>query len=532
MSSVVLALALLAGTVLLSKDILHFFQLESYQFRGYFRTLHRQWKRVIMPFLLYAIIALFAALIFFAFRNSGTFWKVTIAVLLSAFLLFAADRIRRLLIATQKQKKPFVVTPRVKRLYVLYALSILIIIFLTGYALRFPEWVYMPFIPLTAPLSLAFGALLALPLEKLIQYLYFSDARRKLLSSPGLIRIGITGSYGKTSVKFILNTILSEKYLVLTTPSSFNTPMGLSRIIRERLEPSHQVFIGEMGARHRKDICVLCKLVHPQVGILTSIGPQHLDTFKTLERIQETKYDLIRSLPQDGFAVFADDGGVVKALWKQTEVQKALTGQEGDDLWADHITMSHNGSAFDLHIGNRVIPGCTTRLLGKYSIGNILTACACAVHLELTDAQIKRGIAKIEPVEHRLQLLSSPGGITVIDDSFNSNPRGSEAALEVLAAFPGRRIIVTPGMVELGKDEDAFNHAFGKKMASCTDLVYLVGKKHTKPILDGLIEGGFAADHVKVCADLNEATALLHQTMQTGDVILYENDLPDHYDEK
>lgn len=139
-----------------------------------------------------------------------------------------------------------------------------------------------------------------LAVEKLISEMYFRDAQRKLRERPDLIKIGITGSYGKTSVKFILGTLLQEKYQTLVTPASFNTPMGVTRIIREKLRPAHQVFVAEMGARHVGDIREMCRLVHPTLGVLTSVGPQHLDTFKTLERIKQTKYELMEAIPQDG----------------------------------------------------------------------------------------------------------------------------------------------------------------------------------------------------------------------------------------
>ena len=139
----------------------------------------------------------------------------------------------------------------------------------------------------------ALSAKIAQPIENHINKGFFKDARRILLSREGLIKIGITGSYGKTSVKFILGTMLSEKYQTLVTPSSFNTPMGVTKIIRTKLQPAHQVFVAEMGARHVGDIREMCRLVHPSYGVLTSGGPQHLDTFHTLERIKSTKYELM-----------------------------------------------------------------------------------------------------------------------------------------------------------------------------------------------------------------------------------------------
>ena len=170
-------------------------------------------------------------------------------------------------------------------------------------------------------------------------------------------------------------------------------------------------------------------------------------------------------------------------------------------------------------------------MLGAHNISNILLACAVARRLGLSDTQIQRGIGLLQPVEHRLQLLKSAGGVTVIDDAFNSNPKGASAALDVLSRFPGRRIIVTPGMVELGEKEAEYNRAFGREMAAAADVCVLIGKKHTLPIQEGLLEAGYPAGDMHVFSSLDEATAWLRGFMRSGDFILYENDLPDHYSE-
>ncbi len=533
----VMILSCAAGILIwLSTGLLHYFQLESYQFKGYFKTLKRQRERIWHPLALYALAA---AVLFFAARlmsHAPALWAALFRLAASAALLWTAKCMGAFAKALHgQQKKKFARTDRIRRLYGAYAFLWLILCFLILF------WFYaMPsflgFIPMAAailltPCILALAGLAILPAEKIISARYLRDAGNRLLADKDLIRIGITGSYGKTSVKFILTTILEEKYNVLATPGSFNTPMGLTRVIRERLDPSCQVFIGEMGARHRRDIRDLCALVKPTVGILTSVGPQHLDTFRTVENIRDTKYDLIRALPDDGFAVFYDDGDIVTDLYEKTKKPKACVGREGDDLWADGITLSAEGSSFDLHIGRDQTIHCATKLLGKYNIGNILLSAACALHLGLTPEEIARGIGRLEPVEHRLQLIAHPNGITVIDDAFNSNPSGAAQALEVLSAFEGRRIIVTPGMVELGADEEKYNHEFGRQMASCADLVYLVGRRHTEPIRRGLVENGFSEEHVIVCDSLKDASGILAATGREGDVILYENDLPDHYNE-
>ena len=271
--------------------------------------------------------------------------------------------------------------------------------------------------------------------------------------------------------------------------------------------------------------------MHPQIGLLTAVGPQHLDTFKTLERIRDTKYELVDALPPDGLAVFQDDGAIVTALYEKTEKDKLLTGSAQGDAWAEHVGVSPAGSHFSLCLkGWEPIP-CETRLLGAHNIKNIVMAAAVAKRLGLSREQIARGVASLKPVEHRLQLLQAAGGVTVIDDAFNTNPRSSRAALDVLGSFAGRRIIVTPGMVELGAEEENYNYEFGRYMAGRADVALLIGRKHTAPIARGLADAGFPPESVHTLDSLEEAVRFNRENLRQGDVVLYENDLPDHYSE-
>ena len=382
------------------------------------------------------------------------------------------------------------------------------------------------------PLWIALGGLIAWPVEKLISEMYFRDAQRVLRERKDLIRIGITGSWGKTSVKFILGTILEEKFHTLVTPSSFNTPMGVTRVIRTSLEPGHRVFVAEMGARHVGDIREMCRLVHPQYGILTSVGPQHLDTFKTIERVTKTKYELMDAIPSNGACFFADDDGICRELFQKTQKEKSLAGlnPDTDDVWAEDISVSPEGSRFTLCRKDcRIL--CTTALLGELNIRNIVLCASVAFSLGMTGEQISRGIRKIRPIEHRLQLIPNPGGITLIDDAFNSNIRGAEQAFKVLHQFPETRIVITPGMVELGKMEYEMNRQFGRYMASGCDIAILVGKKRSEAIAEGLKENHFPDQNIHVTDSLDEAAAYMRTIVKPGDTVLFENDLPDNYTE-
>ena len=543
LTGLLLCMSVVIGCLLAGKILLHYFQLESYQFPGYFRTLRRNWTKALLPGA--CMCALLTILFMLSFLLSspepigGGLGAGDIAILIGIILLLIAGGwLLGRKLSEKNAKKKFVLTPRVKRLYAVFFIVMTLILYgitrLINTLIDISDYFLILFFlfPLFLPLWIALCGLLAWPIEKAISEMYFRDAQRILRERKDLIKIGITGSWGKTSVKFILGTILEEKYHTLVTPASFNTPMGVTKVIRSKLEPGHRVFVSEMGARHVGDIKEMCRLVHPQIGLLTSVGPQHLDTFKTVERVAKTKYELIDALPEDGEAFFADDGDICRTLYEKTTVRKHLTGldPEKDELWAEEIRYSPEGSTFLLCRGDEKTE-CTTQLLGELNIRNILLCASTALSLGLSMKQIARGIAKIRPVEHRLQLIRHPGGLNVIDDAFNSNIRGAKQAFQVLKQFPKKRVIVTPGMVELGEQEAEMNRAFGTAMADCCDTAILVGKKRSEAIAAGLKENGFPEESILVAASLEDAASMMREITGAGDTVLFENDLPDNYSE-
>ncbi len=530
MTSVSLFLcACLSGACVLSGRVLyHWFQLESYQFPGYFRTIRRRLLSSLIPgAALCAAFWLVSLLTGQLFRDASP-W---IPALITGAAVMGCAAAVRLAGKKQKAKKPLRYTARMKRLTVI-SLLVFFGLFCAVFAL-FPEQTAAPALCcLLLPLWIALCGLLAWPLEKAVSEAYFRDAQRILRQRDDLIRIGITGSWGKTSVKFILGALLQEKYNTLVTPASFNTPMGVTRVIRTMLEPGHRIFVAEMGARHVGDIREMCRLVHPTLGVLTSVGPQHLDTFKTLERIKKTKYELMDALPEDGCGFFADDGDIVLELYEKKTGKKVLSGlnPERDQVWAEELKNTPQGSTFVLCMDGERWP-CHTELLGELNVRNIVLCASVCRELGMTGREISRGIAKLKSVEHRLQLIRNPGGITVIDDAFNSNIKGAAQAFTVLKEFPGRRVVVTPGMVELGAREEELNREFGRKMADCCDLAILIGKTRSQAISAGLQEAGFGPHQIVVTNSLAEATEYLATATVKGDTILFENDLPDNYNE-
>ncbi len=445
-----------------------------------------------------------------------------------------------------ESKKPLVFTSRAKRLYGismgLVAADFLIVLLLVKVFLKdvtdyFPLWAgILSVVYYFCSYYMAGAIYIANPIEKNINQKYYTVASNKIKNMKNVKSIGITGSYGKTSTKFFSATILSEKYKVLNTPESYNTPMGISKIINNDLDENFDIFIAELGATKVGDIDEVAKLTNPEIGIITSIGPCHLETFKSIDNIMRTKYELIENLPDDGVAIFNYDNEYVKKLADKTFKEKILYGIENiedTDVFATDIKVSSKGSTFSLCINGLGTIECETRLLGAHNIHNILAGAAIAKVMGLTLQEIKMGISKIESVEHRLQLIDPGTGVIVIDDAFNSNPDGAKAALDVLDSFKdNRKIIVTPGMVELGEIEEKENEKFGENIAKVCDIAILVGKKRTTPIYNGLKRKTFNEDNLYVVNSLDEASELMKTLTKVGDVVLFENDLPDTYNEK
>lgn len=443
----------------------------------------------------------------------------------------------------QPVKKALVFTDRAKRLYnTNLALSgLLVLLSLIPYVLtKEIGYILIPIIVIFLVYRqqadiIAYSNMIIKPVEERINMGFYISAQEKIKAREDLKVVGITGSFGKTSTKFILGTILEEKYNVLNTPESYNTPMGLSKVINNDLKDKHEIFIAEMGARKEGEIKEVAELCQPEIGIITSIGPVNIETFGNVDNIAKTKYELIEELPADGIAVFNYDNECIKKLSDKTFKEKILYGVEdieNVDLYAEDIVVSELGSTFTLKDKEGHSVGCTTKLLGKHNISNILAGASVAKALDLSLEEISRGISKIEPVPHRLNIIDPDSGLIVIDDAFNSNPIGRKAALDVISQFKeGRKIIVTPGMVELGDMEEKANKEFGNDISKVCDFAILIGKERTKPIYEGLLELNFDKSNIFVVNTLEEATVQIAKIGRPKDVVLFENDLPDNYSE-
>ncbi|MCM1255619.1 MAG: UDP-N-acetylmuramoyl-tripeptide--D-alanyl-D-alanine ligase [Duncaniella sp.] len=443
-----------------------------------------------------------------------------------------------IILAKRKYKKPLVMTKRAWRILsvmlLLAAITLIIVILFclrNGYTLDLVA-IYLLLIYCFSHLFAMAAIILLNPVEKHINKGYYNDAKSILDSMHDLKIVGITGSYGKTSTKHYLNRILSEKYDVMMTPGSFNTTMGVIRTIREYLKPYNEVFIVEMGAKQIGDIKEICDLVHPQIGIITAVGEQHLESFKTIENVQRTKFELIDSLPADGLAVINDDFPFVanRKVGNVECVRYAVSATDAAAYSAEDVTYSPAGTTFRLLGPDGLNVEFRTRLVGECNVSNLLAAIIVALHLEVPIEKIRYAVSQIEQVEHRLNMKRTAGGVTIIDDAFNSNPTGSKMAMDVLSMMtPGKRIVVTPGMIELGERQAELNEAFGRKIATCADEAIIVGEYNREAIVSGIESVTPRSAHVHQVTSFNEAQSLLATMLRPGDTVLYENDLPDTF---
>lgn len=371
-------------------------------------------------------------------------------------------------------------------------------------------------------------AMLLSPLEDRINARYYNQARKKLAAARNLIRIGVTGSYGKTETKLILRTLLSEKYRVLCTPPGFASAMGISRVVNEQLASGHQVFIAEMGAQKRGEIREMARLVRPNCGAITCIGAAHLDSFGSLEAVAQAKYELIKSLPEDGKAFFGADGSYGDRLYALCKAEKYRAGAEAAGecfMRAEHVETGAKGTRFELACADGGHIWVQTRLLGIYAVRNIALAAAIARKLGLSMEEIARGVGKLKPIRGRMQLV--PGEINVIDDSENALPEAAAEALRVLSEFPGRRILVTAGLDPAAQDS---NYAFGMQAAACADHVVLVGPEDTREVMRGLMSARYPKSSVRMVREAGDAAALVKELATQGDSVLYEGVYPEAAD--
>jgi len=536
------ALAAVVWVILVFRIVLvaaRMFQIEEYESVRFLRWgLTREWlaHRAVWLGLLLGAVALSVAAVLPAARPIG----IAIAWLVSAA---AAQFTWR----WTSPKRPLVMTARMRRLLiaggflavVLAAALALGIVALHPVVSTILVLVAAGLVTSLSEILLVAANVVTKPAESRIRhhYLALASARIKLVDP---VVVAVVGSFGKTSTKHILAQLLQPHVNTLPTRKSFNTLMGVTRVINEDLSPENRIFIVEMDAYAPGEIAAISDLVHPRVAIITAIGPQHMERFGTVDRIAGALYEVAAALPADGTLILytGDESGVALALQARNEqrhlIRYAPAG-DGDtvdaDVIASSIRVDGHGSTFRwrweaLGLDRQVaIP-----LLGRHQVANVSAALAAVHVLGYSVDDAITAAATLEQVEHRLQLMATAGPLTVIDDSYNANPVGVHNGLEVLAAMSGaHKFLITPGLVELGSVEDEENRRYGAHAARVCDHVIVMSAKTSAALCAGLREGGMSEDRIHVVETLDDATRLLQTLSRPGDVVLFANDLPDTY---
>ena len=448
---------------------------------------------------------------------------------------------RSVTIWRRDQIKPLVFTPRARRLFAVAsigpsALVVALVVLLPDRAASLMAGAAVGVEHALAPALLVAANALLRPLQRRETARFVRNARARLDEVAPLV-VGITGSYGKTTTKVAVAAVVAAKGPAYPTPASFNSYLGVVRAINEGLRHDHQSFVVEMGAYREGDIAELCELVHPTIGVLTAIGPAHLERFGSLDVTERAKGELAAAIPPAGvFITRADDERCRRVAETRAVGQVRLfsPAPHPDALvWAEGIEIVSGKTQFTLRsrgLGDDAESTVRARLLGTHNVANLVAAAAVGLSVGLTASQVARALGRVEPPAHRLApIVNAAAGIVVIDDSYNANPTGAAAALEVLRDHPAeRRILITPGMVELGTEAERANRAFGRLAAEVCDLCLLSGP-HAADVRDGLLEGGLGEDRIVVLADGPAAHRKLAELTRRGDVILFENDLPDVY---
>lgn len=509
-------------------------QLNGYKTNEFWSWIKINWSKSIVPSEYYFIyILLIAHILGYKYLTLTTHSLVLSIALL--FWFFSTSKYR------QKQKKPITFTPRMVRQTITSIIVSLPILSWGIYSsITIPTEIIQPTFAIfgivvcgfLAPFAVLLAGFLMKPLENYYQNGFKKEASAKLKELPQLQVIGITGSYGKTSTKFMIRDLLQERFHVLATPGSFNTPMGICKVINNDLLPNHQILVLEMGARYLGNIQELCEIAPPDISVVTNVGKAHLETFGSQQAIADTKSEIVRFKKNGGTVILNANDPFVMAMKTHTHAKIITAGLDEGDYQAKDISYDENGCLFTAIAPDGSSQRISMPLLGKHNVQNMILSVALAHQLGLRLETIALAAKRMQPIEHRLE-LKKQGGLLIIDDAFNSNPVGAANAVDILAQFKtGKRIIITPGMVELGDKEFEENRILGEIIGKADlELTVFVGKKRSEPLVLGYKNAEGNPDNMKVVSSLFEANELVKPLLETGDVVLYENDLPDSYNE-
>ena len=366
------------------------------------------------------------------------------------------------------------------------------------------------------PIYILLSVVILYPIEALINNYYISKAKKKLKEINPIV-ICITGSAGKTSVKNYLYEILSNKYITFKTPKSYNTPLGIARAINEGLMKKCEIAILEYGASHKNDISKLLKIKKPDIGIITNILPQHLQTFKKIENVFSEKLKLF-----DNSTVCVYNSDIISPLIKPNRDVVTISEYKKGKYNLNVVSVDNNGLKFK--INNYLFE---SSLIGRCNLDNLVLCIITCNYLKMSFNDIYNRVKYIKSVDSRSEIKNvtyNNRNIKIINDSFNSNIKGFKNAIEILKQEnSNQKVIITPGIMECGKKSKEINYSIGLLLGDCDFDVFIIKSKELKYIKKGLEE---KKKDYKIYENFIES---YNDAVENYNVILIENDIPDIY---
>lgn len=428
------------------------------------------------------------------------------------------------------QKKPLIWTTKARMLQlgsILLTIALLGISFLlfswTGF------WLVLLF-TLFSPLSLLLTALLLQPVEQVQRQKIIERSTQTITSAKNVQVVGITGSYGKTTVKEMLYQILREQAATVRTPESYNTPLGIARTIQLELTSKVRYFLCEMGAYQRGEIASLTRQVPLDYAILTAIGKQHLERFGSLENTTKAKFEIVEAVQPENALVNYDNERIRQHLEDHPE----LTGIKTYSLdnpeatfFASHLRFSPSGMKWQFNAPKKKLL-LTSPLFGTANLVNLIGAVSMATMLNIPDKTIQKALTRLKPAPHRLE-LKKIGQATLIDNAFSSNEAGFRLVMLDLAHLPGKKVLITPGLIELGSETKSVHYHLGEQAAAVFDAIYLVGDSERSRSFHQGVKSVKTNLPVEFLANDTNLWPLIEELAKSFDWILLENDLPDNY---
>ena len=516
---------------------LYLWQLKEYQFYRFldhFRT--EKGKRLIFnKIIILKIFILFFFLLFIPFQKTIVIKGFLLFFLQSIllFIYFAEFFIFLFKIFQKKLKKPVLT----KKAILLISLSVFFIFLICAYSIFLKNilyfGVYLLIFDILSPIIFSLIVLILEPFSILLRKRIMRKAEEKISNFKELITIGITGSFGKTSTKEFLSTILSEKFNVLKTKEHQNSEMGISNCILNELNLNHQVFIAEMGAYRKGGIKMLANIIKPKIGIITGVNEQHLATFGSIENLlsAEGGKELIESLPSDGLVIFNGDNKYLKDLYKETFILKRVysvnkldlekSGIE-PDFWAEDIKVEKRFIHFTVKNKNNEIEYFTINILGAHNVSNILAAITTAYDFGMSLKEISQACLKIKPEQGSIHLFETKSGLNILDSSYSANPDGVIADLNYLSIYPRKKIIIMPCLIELGKVSKEIHQKIGRKIGEVCDLSIITTKDRYEDIKKGAIESGMKEENIIFDENTDTILKRIKNFVSVGDVVLIE----------